>query len=676
MKTHLIKYNIPVYNELKQILQIANSAAIIQEENVDINAVVLHYIKHHNLKHITIVTPTAIKKAKWKQDIKSITNAEIAIYTQNNSHDRFNLRKSNTGNKTDLLIIDGMQETSGGYWSDTSETFWSKDIPKIIKKLSDRNKKTIALTNTPVGNLETGINVITETFSNNWIASVNIKETTIDDILPPFKFEYVKDLYDITEQITNIKRDISQSKQIPNKEKDQYIKMLKVIELSDKHATNIKNILDKHLNMNETQKIILFTKDTRVKTDLQKHLINWYPKANIYDVDVDTNNYNQTINSFNIANTGVNIIITSDDDNTDINVSNITGIITHREKPEDIRFLQTLGSKLTSKCHNKIVILDLVNNLKQIRNEHGVIDFIDFINNNEIPNYKTNIITDHTVNRVITINMINDAIRKIWSDDENNIIKKHFNDKNIDITKRLTGRSINECIRQAKLLGVYNYKTNKQKDIWTTDEDLIIDTYFANEGFAVARRLPNKSTIDCIKRADFRGITITNASSNYKYAQLTDVNKILRKWGPTDMVYANKLISGGNIGTTTERAKKLGVIKIPTSWSVNEINILEKWYAKEGGNVALRLNGKTRTNCMSKASELNINLFDDRSSEIKMITLNNTLRFKNSKEAADYLKSFNIDNVNNKSKNNIISHINLAIKQKNIKFNAIWEKIK
>ena len=113
--------------------------------------------------------------------------------------------------------------------------------------------------------------------------------------------------------------------------------------------------------------------------------------------------------------------------------------------------------------------------------------------------------------------------KKIWSPEEDRIIREYYPQEGKKVAQRLSGRTETACMLRASLLGVSIGKTAKK---WTTEEDDILREYYAQEDKAVAKRLPGRTENACGARARFLGFT----KSAGKWTK--EENEILRNFIP------------------------------------------------------------------------------------------------------------------------------------------------
>ena len=105
--------------------------------------------------------------------------------------------------------------------------------------------------------------------------------------------------------------------------------------------------------------------------------------------------------------------------------------------------------------------------------------------------------------RVLQLNLKSPSI---WTEGENEILKRYYPKYGTDIIKKLPNRSKKSIMCQARRLNISSYKKGGYKSIFTDEENEIIRKYYPIEGNEVYRRLENKSKKQCQNRATTMGI--------------------------------------------------------------------------------------------------------------------------------------------------------------------------
>lgn len=164
------------------------------------------------------------------------------------------------------------------------------------------------------------------------------------------------------------------------------------------------------------------------------------------------------------------------------------------------------------------------------------------------------IFQDYTVDINEVLQNIKDIYDvKLWSEEEDNIIKKYYPIEGKDVIKRLNNRNESSCRNRAKILGI---KSNSHSTAWTEKEDKILKKYYPIEGLKVKRRLKSKRSNRAIQvRASYLKL-------NKQKEWTKNEDEILKKYYITKGLKVKELLENDRTEKAiSRRAQLLGLKK-------------------------------------------------------------------------------------------------------------------
>jgi superfamily II DNA or RNA helicase len=660
MGISLMKHNVKTYENLVNKLKTSESIAVVQATGTGKSYIALKYIEESCSGTVVVVVPSNVLADYWIKQSKKLKDVEINVLTYALLSKCTDEQLSEIADSCNLLILDEMHRAGAEKWGLATKN--------IMSRLLSRNVKTIGLTATPIRSLDNNKDVVKELFEGLQVTGIDLKDAIIQGVLPTFK--YISALYNIEQEIRNAKERVDESKYLNKKEKRLYSRVLNSLLINDKTSTNIKEILNKHLDMNVCQKIIVFARDIQDKDNLQQFLEDWFPTATIYDLDsrMTREECSISIDNFNNAKTGINIMKSVNKLNEGVHVKGVTGLIMLRKTQSNIIFFQQLGRALDASNKDKdIVVFDLVNNYQEVRTKNSIIDFIGFINNNKRPDGKSIIINDYTKDILDVLNEINMRIDDSWSKEEDDVLIKYYPIEYEDVYKRLTGRTREACRHRAVRLGIHINRLNE----WTNEEDEILKKYYPEEGMSVYKRFKDRSKTACSQRAKLLGIK-KKQLTHKDYIWTDKELEILKEHYPKEGKAVNVRLKNKPKNVCAIKAKELGLI-YEGMWSDKELDILKEWYPKEGTKVCRRLEGRSETSCGYQARNLGLTP-PSKTRKIKAVDeKGNSIVFNNTEEASMYLINHNLTTATKWK--SVRTGINTVINKDKLRYGFYWKHV-
>ena len=145
---------------------------------------------------------------------------------------------------------------------------------------------------------------------------------------------------------------------------------------------------------------------------------------------------------------------------------------------------------------------------------------------------------------------------KIWTEEENEIVRKYYPTEGKLVYKRLIGRTPKACINHAKILGC----TIKERKTWTEEELDILKKYYFSEGLNIVKRLPNRDLSTIRNKASKLGINSRRGKRNRQI-----------KCVETGIVYDNTNIAAQELNVNPRNIRKCASGKCKTAFGYHWI---------------------------------------------------------------------------------------------------------
>lgn len=577
----LMEHNKEAYEQFKTMLLEHRECCLVAATGGGKTYITLQLIKDLKLKALIICHRIAIQN-EWKKVInKYHVTADIEFTT----YQMFSKNYS-AFNGYDAYIFDEAHHMGSKVWGRAIETFRSQinNNPMIIGLTADPNRYEYKI--------RRQINNVASTMFNGHVIYGYDKRDAIDNgiFLPA---QYVYAIFDI---------DGIYSKYSKMKTTDELMGRLN---LNIENCLKINEILTKHTSRISKIKGILFVENIASIADGQKLISDVFPNLDQYVIHskISKAQNNISIESFERSDSG--FIIAVDMISEGVHFSNINTIIMLRKTKSPSLYNQQIGRGFSSKALESAVIFDLVGNMRSV--ESTLNKFLVECNYTTVRPFKgsgiweENISNQHIIYDYATdiLNVLDEIDRynlkvQKWTDNEIEILKKHYPTMGSAVVSMLPGRNKKSIIAMACSMQIKYIN-----DRWTPEEDEIIRKHYPSIGSKVSELLPkrNPSTIRV------RAIQL-----NVKYTALDwtpEEDRILREHYPSMAYEVISLLPNKTKMQISDRVKTLK-IRYEKYWTPEEDEIIRKHYSSMGSKVNELLENRSRSACMNRARLLGV----------------------------------------------------------------------
>ena len=187
--------------------------------------------------------------------------------------------------------------------------------------------------------------------------------------------------------------------------------------------------------------------------------------------------------------------------------------------------------------------------------------------------------------------------KEYFTEDEKEIIKKYYVKEKDDIVKRLPFHTIEGIKLCAVRIGLHTKK-------WTNEEIDILQKYYSTNLDLCIKLIqqinPRRNLGNIASKANTLGLVRIN------YWSKEEDEIILKYYAIEGCDFVYKLLGGKrNKPSIMTRASKLGIKQQPL-WSEEELKILHRFYPSEGQDIIKRLPNKNASQIASKAQSLKL----------------------------------------------------------------------
>lgn len=262
---------------------------------------------------------------------------------------------------TKAVFVDEFHRLGAERWHDA-----------VISAADKVGATVIGMSATHIRYLDNKRNMADEIFNGHVIAPLTLSDAIGRGILP--EPVYISALYEISDSIKQIKRNIERTKILPHTKK-QYLSTLKNIEIDWQRSDGIADIITYYLPA-LTGHYIVFCENIEHLKNIRCRMKRWMSEAvaNIGREDIAINMYDihskqcrtkndATLNAFERSQLGINLLFVVDILNEGKHVEDIDGLFFFRKTMSPTIYQQQVGRCLSTGASKAPVVFDMVSNI-------------------------------------------------------------------------------------------------------------------------------------------------------------------------------------------------------------------------------------------------------------------------------------------------------------------------
>lgn len=501
------------------------------------------------------------------------------------------LLKENYIKNVDVKLYQGLIKMSDEYISAMNYKIvaldeYHHDTAKVwgykVRTLIDSHSETIFFGTSATPVRTDGVNVIDELFDGNCVSNISLAQAIARGIVPCPK--YVAAFYTLDERLNELRRKIEKSTN-SKEEKDEFYEKIDTMRSQIEKSYGMPIILNNNIKDREGRYIV-FCKNKKHLEKVKETVIDWFKIAgfkniNSYVVHSSYESKDEEYEAFcNDISHSLKLLFCINMLNEGSHKTNISGALLLRKTNSYIMLLQQIGRTIESGKTNNPIIIDAVNNFIYVKDGIKLLTEIkeaiekekktnkDF-DESKFIDIDTFFVTEYVQDIEDMLNEIESKLlcNRKWTQEEDDIIYKHYRNEGSKVYLRLDNRSKTACISRAKVLGISEDPTYSDEEInrfkelylqyglncveyfpgrtkenmrylanrlqikrnnsygWTNDEKKILEETYPILGTKCIKYLPNK-TKDAIKGYARRmGI---KKETNFKYVYYDSKRKKYR----------------------------------------------------------------------------------------------------------------------------------------------------
>jgi hypothetical protein len=347
----LYPHNKEAYKSAVHLFQRENRVCIIRPTGTGKSVIIAAFVNQHPSKRHLLLAPGShifneIRKHIRRGKISSSTYIGLKLGDALFIPDSF-----------DYIYLDEFHRLGAEVWGSAVER---------LLKLNPK-AKVLGTSATPIRYLDDNRNMASEIFNDCIATQMSLNSAIVNGILPaPI---YVSALYSIREEFQQMKKKILASNR---KDKDKLVSDLDSKVIDWERSSGLDIVIKKHLHA-ERRRVIVFCKDWEHLTYAQKILnpifqtiFGQVESLSLYSGKTDSQN-ESALKLFSGEDQRAVILYTIDKVNEGLHSKNCNTVILLRDTISPIVFYQQIGRAFSIKVANRPLIIDLVNNFKNVQ---------------------------------------------------------------------------------------------------------------------------------------------------------------------------------------------------------------------------------------------------------------------------------------------------------------------
>lgn len=563
----MYQHNKVVYEELKDRLKTDTRVCVVQGTGTGKGVIARTLIEEY--ESVIVVAPTQAILKNYQMNLK-VKSDNVQYFTYQAISMMLNPQLDNLAKGVTLLILDEFHRIGA--------KTWGRKVEYLAEKIENFNGKVVGLSATPVRYLDNERDMSVEFFNGNVVSGLNIVEAVVNGVLPTFKYVvsyygYEKDLFKKMEE-----------------RKDKLTDNIKALVANLENNYSIGKIIRQETkDLSDNQKWIVFFSSVEELESFKDTVPVWFDKkVTVYTLH-SYSNYKENmniLNDFNNAEKGVNVLLSVNMLNEGVHIQGVDGVIMMRRTISPIVYLQQLGRALQVGGKEPI-IFDFIGNYRRMgeyRDSVGVFNFIDEINNS----FKNKNLKNFEKEKKILVSSYCEEITEIlehlsslfegsWTDGEISTLYKYYEKKGAFWISEniLKHRSTVSVYKKAYSLGLR--REDYREDMWSEEEINVLKNYYREKGVSW---LHNNILVNRSKQAiKSKAQELNLSEKHFRWTEEEDsIIKLYYAEKGASWLFENYL-NHRTAGSIAARAKEIGVTR--TWWKQEELDTLLKYYSEK-----------------------------------------------------------------------------------------------
>ncbi|HUB61582.1 MAG TPA: Helicase associated domain protein [Puia sp.] len=347
----LFPHNKEAYKSAVSLFDQENRVCIIQPTGTGKSVIIAEFVNQNPAKRHLLLAPGShifheIQKHILKGKIYSSTYIGLKLKKALFEPDSF-----------DYIYLDEFHRLGAEVWGGAVERLLGLNP----------HAKVLGTSATPIRYLDDNRNMASEVFNDCIATHMSLNSAIVNGILPPPI--YVSALYSLREEFQRMKKKILSSSQ---KDKDMLVSDLDSKVIDWERSSGLDTVLKKHLR-SERRRVIVFCKDWehlqhahKILNPIFRTIYGQVESLSLYSKMKGSEN-ESTLQLFSGDDQRALILYTIDKVNEGLHTNNCNTVILLRGTVSPIVFYQQIGRAFSVKGANRPLIVDLVNNFKNVQ---------------------------------------------------------------------------------------------------------------------------------------------------------------------------------------------------------------------------------------------------------------------------------------------------------------------
>lgn len=352
----LYPHNFITYSKILRMFKGSNRVGVVQATGTGKSVLIARFLFDNQDNNTVVVSPNKFVFGQLKKFIKHRDNISYITYAKS----RLLTKKELKELKADIIVLDEYHRAGAEEWSN--------GVDALLDAYP--NAEILGTTATPERSDER--NMADELFDGRLAVNITLNRAIQEYIVPaPY---YVSALYTLDQEAEDLKQRILNSN---SDQKDHLVEKLLVAKNKWRKSKGVPVILEKHIPK-EARKLIVFCKDIEHLQEMEPVVVKWFKEAGFldiktYSVHSNAERIGSIFDSFeNDTSDRLNLLFSVNMLNEGVHVHNIDGAIFLRKTESNIVYFQQLGRGITVDFAKQPLVIDLVNNFKNVRwSYHG-----------------------------------------------------------------------------------------------------------------------------------------------------------------------------------------------------------------------------------------------------------------------------------------------------------------
>jgi hypothetical protein len=347
----LFPHNREAYDSAVKLFKKVNRVCIIRPTGTGKSVIIAEFVNQNPSRRHLLLAPGA---HIFNEIRKHLRRGEISFSTYIGLKENDGIFRRNS---FDYIYLDEFHRLGAEVWGSC--------VDRLLKL--NPAAKVLGTSATHIRYLDDNRNMASEIFNDCIATQMSLNSAIVNGILPAPK--YISALYSVQEEFLEVKRKILSSNR---KNKETLVRDLDSKVIDWERSSGLDRVIKKHLSA-ERRRVIVFCKDwehlkyaRKILAPIFREIYGHVESRSLYSGKRDSEN-DHSLKLFTGEDQSAIILYTIDKVNEGLHSKNCNTVILLRDTISPIIFYQQIGRAFSIRAANRPLIIDLVNNFKNIQ---------------------------------------------------------------------------------------------------------------------------------------------------------------------------------------------------------------------------------------------------------------------------------------------------------------------